>query len=242
MLRKLTFILLILAIWVLPAGAQTPTATPLRVEEAVTGKVTTQTPSVLYSFNVIESTRMGFIMDKTAGDMNLALVVFAQDGTTILAGSTGTNNNGVIVTFPTTGQYTAAVVGEGGATANYRLMIDADPPLPINTFVYSAYVVRGTSALCSEVEPAGFLTGAEDLGVCFTLALIQDPVEVTAQWWSPSGQIVAEESGTYDSSLNFQPSLTGIVYNGSQNFESGWWQVHFLINGELSHIQWVFVQ
>ncbi|MCL4878163.1 MAG: hypothetical protein KJ064_16000 [Anaerolineae bacterium] len=238
--RVLVLVFAVMLLGVQFGYAQTPEPIPLRVEAAVTGQLTSASPTVLYSFQVLESTRMGFVFD-AQGDMNVTLVVFDQDQTTVLGGATGTNNNGVIVTFPSTGQYYVALSAEGGTSANYRLMIDADPPVPINTFIVQSYAVSGTSNLCAEVTPAAYLSATEDLGVCFVVGLIDSSVELTAQWWSPSGQIVVEESTTLTTDENFVPLLTGIVNSGTP-FEGTWWQVHFLLNGELAHIQWVWVQ
>lgn len=216
-------------------------AEELRVETAVTGELTADSPTILYSFRAQESLRMGFNFD-VDGDMEVSLTVFDQDGETVLGESSGSNNNGIIVTFPSEGDYTVSLSADGGTSVTYRLMIDADPALPLNTFIVQSYLVSGTSVLCAENTPVGFFTSTEDLNVCFTLGLIGDtPIELTVQWWSPSGEVVNEESATYDSSLNFETYLTGIVYNGSNAFDEGWWQVHFLIDGELAHIQWVTV-
>jgi hypothetical protein len=70
------------------------------------------------------------------------------------------------------------------------------------------------------------------------MELITDPVKFVARWWSPSGEIIVEETATMDSSYNGELLLTGIEYPG-EPFEQGWWQVHFLLNGEIAHVQWV---
>jgi hypothetical protein len=213
------------------------TIQPLRVEEAVTGQLTADAPTVVYSFSVQESLRMGVVFD-VQGDMPVTLVVLDQDQSTTLAGSTGPNANGLVVTFPSEGQYYLGLTAQGGTSASYRLMIDADPPLPINAFVMQSYLVAGTSTSCAENTPVGAFTAAEDLNVCFVLSLIGEPTELTLRWWSPSGQMVNEEHATADDSFNGQRLLSGIVYEGTA-WEAGWWQAHILLNGELAHIQWV---
>jgi hypothetical protein len=215
---------------------------PLRVEAATTGQLTADAPMVIYSFDALESLRMGIVYDVLEGDMNVTVVVLDQDQSTLLAGSSGPNSEGVIVNFPAEGTYYLGVTGEGGTSATFRLMIDADPALPTNTFVLTTYPVSGTATSCADNVPVASLTATEDLNVCFALELIEDPVDFKSQWWSPSGEVALEETGTLDSSFNSQLLLTGIVYDNSTPWESGWWQVHFLINGELAHIQWVYVQ
>jgi hypothetical protein len=133
------------------------------------------------------------------------------------------------------------VQGEGGTSATYRLFVNASPVLPINAFVVTTYPVAGTSNQCSENTPVASFTTTEDLNVCFAMALITDPVEVKAEWWSPSGSVAMQESVTADDSYNGVLLLTGMIYQNTA-WETGWWKVHFLIDGELSHIQWVWVQ
>lgn len=215
--------------------------TPLRVEEAVTGQLTTAQPAAVYSFTVLESLRMAVAFDVTAGDMKLAVTVLDQDQKTVLAGSTGPNVSGVVVTFPKEGTYFLEVKGEGGSSANYRLMVQASPALPINEFIVYSYPETGKGRTCAENTPAARFTTTEDLNVCYALDLIAGPTEVKAQWWSPSGTMVVEETIKADTNYNAEPLLTGMVYQ-DQAWEAGWWHVHFLINGELAHIQWVAVQ
>jgi hypothetical protein len=238
-MKKISVVLLAVllsVLWgVLPTQAQEPI--PLRVEAAVTGQLTSATPIVVYSFNVAESLRMGFIYD-VQGDMDVTLVVLGSDQQTLLAGSSGPNDNGVIVTFPAAGTYYVGLKAESGTSASYRLMIDADPALPVNTFFTQSYLAAGTSNLCSENTPTNYFTPNADLNVCYSIALIEQPIDVVVQWWTPSGQILAEETQPLTPENNFAMVLTGLVYNGTA-FETGWWQVHFVINGELHHIQWV---
>lgn len=223
------------------AQAQGGEPTPLRVEAAVTGQLTADSPTAVYDFFAIESLRMGVVFDVIEGDMQPTLLVM-DEAQNLLAGSSGPNNNGLIVTFPAQGRYLLSLTADAGTSATYRLMIDADPPLPTNAFLAQTYVVSGVSTSCAENTPAAFLTPTEDLNVCFVPALLEGPTEFTAQWWSPSGEIVTEETGTLDTAHNFVPLLTGIVYQqGGTPWEEGWWQVHFLLNGELSHIQWLWV-
>ncbi len=213
---------------------------PLRVQTAVTGELTSSQPTVVYSINAAESLRMAAIFDVTGGDMQPTLVVLDQDQQTVLAGATGPNANGVIVTFPTEGTYYVGVTADSGTSATYRLMIEVAPPLPVNVFVAQSYMVSGTSAVCADNTPVGQFTPTEDLNVCFSLDLIDNPIDIKVEWWSPSGTIAANDSGKLDSSLNGQLLLSGIVYPG-EPFETGWWQVHFLLDGELAYVQWVLV-
>lgn len=211
----------------------------LRVEAAVTGTLSSNAPSALFTFNAVESLRMSVVFD-VVGDMQPTLTVYDQDEQSVLAQSSGTGNNGVVVNFPSTGQYYLELVATAGSSATYRLMIDADPSLPINPFVVQSYLVRGTSSLCSETVPTASFTPNEDLNVCFVMDLLEGPTDVKIEWWSPSGTLVTEETGTFDPSYNLSPVLSGIVFANTP-FEAGWWQAHILINGELSHIQWVSV-
>ncbi|MBL8162252.1 MAG: hypothetical protein JNJ61_09730, partial [Anaerolineae bacterium] len=80
------------------------------------------------------------------------------------------------------------------------------------------------------------------LNVCYALMLLEDNTTVAIQWWSPSGEIWGEEENVLNADYNGALVLTGLIYDGQTVFEAGWWQVHFLINGELAHIQWVYVQ
>lgn len=236
----LSLIFFLLTVAILPQGARAQgEPVPLRVEAAVTGELTAAAPTVIYTFNVVESLRMGFVFD-VQGDMPVTLAVLGQDGQTPLAGSTGTNNNGLVVSFPEPGAYFVALGATEGTSATYRLMIDADPPLPTNAFVVQSYMAAGTSTLCAETTPTTFFSPTKDLNVCFVLALIEEPTELIVQWWSPTGAIAAEESTTVDSTYNFASLLSGIAY-ADQSFEEGWWQAHILLNGELAHIQWVRV-
>ncbi len=212
--------------------------TPLRAEVAVTGNLTADQPTVVYSFNVLESLRMAVVFDVLSGDMQPSIVVLGQDQSTTLAGATGPNVNGLIVEFPSTGTYYLGITADSGTSASYRLMINASPVLPINPFVSQTFMVSGKGTTCSENTLVGWFTPDEDLNVCFSADQIENPVEVKAEWWSPSGQIVVEENVSLDSSLNGAIYLTGIVNQGTA-WETGWWQVHFLIDGELAHIQWV---
>ncbi len=34
--------------------------------------------------------------------------------------------------------------------------------------------------------------------------------------------------------------LTGII-SQSEPFEQGWWQIHFMLDGKVAHVQWVLV-
>lgn len=216
--------------------------TPLRVEEAVTGTLTAAQPLALYSVNAFESLRMAVIFDVIEGDMQPTVVVLDQDGSTVLAGGTGIGINGVIVEFPAEGAYTIGLDGTGtGTSATYRLFVQAAPPQPINTFVMQKYMVAGKSTSCAENTPVSSFTTAEDLNVCFSLELIEQPIAFEAEWWMPSGEIYYTESGTLDSSLNGQLLLTGL-YHQDTPWEAGWWQVHFKIDGELADIQWVPVR
>ncbi len=72
----------------------------------------------------------------------------------------------------------------------------------------------------------------------FSMSLIDPSVEFKAQWWTPSGEMINEEGGTLDGSFNSQLLLTGLVNPGTP-WEEGWWQVHFMIDGELAAVQWV---
>ena len=220
-----------------PVNAQGD-VTPLRVEVAVTGTLTAAQSTVVYSFNVVESLRMAVVFDVLSGDMQPSIVVLGQDQSTTLAGATGPNINGLIVQFPGTGTYYLGITADSGTSASYRLMINASPVLPINTFVSQSFMVSGIASTCSENALVGWFTPAEDLNVCFSVAQVDNPVKVTTEWWSPSGTIVVQENFTFDNSTNDVISLTGIVYQTTA-WDTGWWQVHFLIDGELAHIQWV---
>lgn len=217
--------------------------TPLRVEEAVTGKITADDPIVVYRFTAWESLRMAVLFDVIEGDMEPTLVVLDQDQETVLAGAAGPNANGLIVEFPAQGEYYLGISVEEseGSFASYRVMINASPPLPINPFVLQSFMVAGESTVCTENMPVGGFTTTEDLNVCFALHVIDTPVDFQAEWWSPAGELQNSEGGTLDSSFNGQLLLTGLVYPG-EPWEPGWWQVHFLIDGELAAIQWVPVQ
>ncbi len=225
------------------AMAQTPPI-DLIVEDAVMGELSAAMPEMLYSFWAQESTRMSVVLDKTAGDMQLNVVVYDQDQTTPLAGASGPAINGLVVEFPSQGQYFVRVGAEpGGTTASYRLMIDADPALPTDAFVLQSYIVSGTGTVCSENAPASFLTPTEDLNVCFVLDLINDPVNVAVRWFNPSGALYLEESFSLTSADNRGPAkLSGIVYQDTAPFAAGFWQAAIIINGELAHTQWVPVQ
>jgi len=212
--------------------------TPLRVQVGVTGELSASQPTAVYSFEVIESQRMAVVFDVIAGDMRPAIVVMDQDQQTVLAGATGPNANGVIVTFPAQGTYYLGLTAESGTSVTYRLMIEAAPSLPVNVFISQSFMVAGESAECADNSPVGQFAPTEDLNVCLSLDLIGDPVDLKVEWWSPSGTIVAEESGTLDNSFNGHLLLSGVVYPG-EPFETGWWQVHYLLNGELAYIQWV---
>lgn len=218
-------------------------ALPLRIEAPVEGALSSDKPLMVYTFTAGESTRMGFYADVIAGDMSLNLAVLADDGQTVLAASTGSANNGVVADVEEAGTYFLAVQGTGGSSARYRLMIDADPALAINPFVVTSFPAIGESNKCSEVEPGGWLEATDDyLNVCYALMLLEDETNVTIQWWSPSGEIWGKEENILNADYNGALILTGLVSDGQAAFESGWWQVHFLINGELAHIQWVYVQ
>ncbi len=88
--------------------------TPLRVEVAVTGTLTADQPTVVYSFNVLESLRMAVVFDVLSGDMQPSIVVLGQDQSTTLAGATGPNVNGLIVEFPSTGTYYVGITADFG--------------------------------------------------------------------------------------------------------------------------------
>ena len=212
--------------------------TPLRVEEAVVGQLTAETPTAVYSFSAVESLRMAVVFDVIEGDMQPTLVVMDQDQQTTLGGSVGANANGVIVTFPATGTYYLGLTASGGTSATYRLMIDADPALPVNAFVLQSYLVKGTATVCEENAPVGQFTPTEDINVCFVLFNVNEATDLKIEWWSPSGTIATEESGSVDASVNGRALLSGIVYPG-QPLEAGWRQAHILLNGELAYIQWV---
>ncbi|MBN1565581.1 MAG: hypothetical protein JXA10_17180 [Anaerolineae bacterium] len=213
---------------------------PLRVEVAVTGKLTSIAPMAIYSFDAVESLRMAVIFDAIETDMELTLVVLDQDQATTLAGATGPNVNGLIVEFPAQGTYYLGVQGEGGTFAQYRLLIQAAPALPINPFVAQSFLVAGESSVCTENVIVGRFTPNGDLNVCFSMELIDQPIEFKAEWWSPSGKIVVVEDATLDSGDNGVLYLTGVYYKDTP-WETGWWQVHFVLDGELAKIQWVLV-
>jgi hypothetical protein len=211
---------------------------PLRVEEAVTGQLTAEVPTAVYSFSAVESLRMAVVFDVIEGDMRPTLVVLDQDQKTTLAGSVGMSANGVIVTFPATGTYYLGLTASEGTSATYRLMISADPALPVDTFVLQSYLVKGTSTVCEENTPVGQFTPTEDINVCFVLFNVTEATDLKIEWWSPSGTIATEENGSVDASVNGRALLSGIVYP-NQPLEEGWWQAHILLNGELAYIQWV---
>jgi hypothetical protein len=223
-----------------PAVAQGD-VTPLRVEEAVTGTLTAAQSTVVYSVQALESLRMAVVFDVIEGDMRPTVVVLDQDQSTVLAGSTGPNANGVVVKFPGQGTYYVGVTADSGASATYRLMIDADPALPINPFVSQTYMVAGAGTTCEENTPAAGFSTTEDLNVCFSVELIEDSIEFKVEWWTPSGEMRLDEGGALDSSFNGRLLLTGLIA-GTDPWETGWWQVHFLIGGELTKIQWVPVR
>lgn len=211
---------------------------PLRVEEAVIGMLAgTETPTV-YSFQAYESLRMAVLFDVIAGDMQPTLVVLDQDQSTVLAGATGPNINGLIVAFPKQGTYYLGVSADAGTSATFRLMIHASPPLPVNPFVSQSFLVGGTATICENNVLVGRFATTDELNVCFALDLIDQPITFEAEWWSPSGTVVAGESAALDSSYNGQLLLTGLTYPDTP-WEAGWWQVHLLIDGELARIQWV---
>lgn len=247
MSRKFSVLVVAAALLALVFGlsGETVTAqegiTPLRVEQAVTGELTSAAPVAVYSFNVFESQRMAVVFDVLAGDMQVTAVVLGEDQSTLLAGSTGPNAEGFIVQFPQQGTYYVGLQGEGGTSATYRLMIDADPSQPINEFVLMSYLAAGTSDQCSESTPATSFTTTEDLNVCFALDLISDSATLDVEWWNPSGEVVLENQ--IDVSANDVGTLflTGITYQ-NQPWATGWWHVHFLINSELVYIQWVPVR
>lgn len=220
-----------------PARAQSG-ITPLRVNVAVTGELTAAEPIAVYSFDAYESLRMEFVFDVIAGDMQPTIIVLGQDQQTLLGGTTGPNAQGLIVEFPAQGTYYVGLSAEGGTSATYRLMINASPILPINPFVLQSYMVAGTATTCAENVPATGFSTAEDLNVCFALDLMDAPLHLTTEWWSPSGEIILTEEGNFESSQNATLYLTGIIYQ-NEPWETGWWQVHFVIDGELAHIQWV---
>jgi len=213
---------------------------PLRVEFAIVGTLTSDIPSAMYEFTARESLRMNVAFDVIDGDMLVGVVVYDQDQTTVLAEAAGPNVNGVTVKFPQEGNYFLELHGKGGTYATYRLMIDADPALPINPFVAQSYLVAGTATTCSENVSTSAFTPTEDLNVCFVLQQIVDPITVKVEWWSPSGEMIIEEEYEVDDAYNGGSLLSGIVYQGSA-FESGWWQAHILLDGELAFIQWVWV-
>ncbi|HEX3051540.1 MAG TPA: hypothetical protein VHP83_12845 [Aggregatilineaceae bacterium] len=214
---------------------------PLRVEAAVTGQLTADADTVAYSFVVAESLRMAFVFDVIEGDMQPTLVVLDQDQSTPLGTAVGPAIYGLVVEFPAAGTYYVGLTADSGTSATYRLMIDADPAQPTNAFVVQSYMARGTGTTCEETTPTTFFTPEEDMAVCFTLGLVEGPTTIKVEWWSPSGTIVVQEDGQLDQTQNLVPYLSGIVYPGTP-LETGWWQVHILINGELAHIQWVPVQ
>jgi hypothetical protein len=236
----LVVMVLLASVAALPGASVTAqdTVTPLRVEVAVTGTLTAASPTVVYSFDAVESLRMAVVFDVLSGDMQPSLVVLAQDQTTTLASATGPYVNGLIVQFPATGTYYLGITADSGTSATYRLIINASPVLPINPFVAQTFMVSGKSTVCTENTPVGWFSPNEDLNVCFSVAQIENPLKLKAEWWSPSGNVVVEENLTLDSSMSGTLYLTGIV-NSGQPWEQGWWQVHFLIDGELAHIQWV---
>lgn len=246
-IRKTLSLLLIALALALLAGlagdrAQAQGPTRLRVEEAVTGQLTEATPLALYTVSAYESLRMAVIFDVLDGDMQPTLVVLDQDGSTVLAGGTGIGLNGVVVNFPTQGDYTIGLDGSGtGTQATYRLFVQAAPPLPINTFVLQKYLVAGTATSCADNTPVGSFSATEDLNVCFALDLIDQPINFAAEWWMPSGEIYTTETGVLDSSFNGQLLLTGLYYQDTP-WQTGWWQVHFVIDGELADLQWVPVR
>jgi hypothetical protein len=233
-------VVLLMAVMMLPgewANAQDGVI-PLRVEVAVTGTLTSAAPTVVYSVDVVESLRMAVIFDVIEGDMVPSLVVLDQDQTTTLAGSTGPNNNGLVVEFPSQGTYYIGLSADAGTSATYRLIVNAAPVLPLNTFVLQSFLVAGTSNLCSENKLTPWFVPTEDLNVCFTVAQVETSVEFEAEWWSPSGEIVSTENATLDNTSGDYLYLTGLVYQ-DQPWETGWWQVHLKFDGELAHIQWV---
>jgi hypothetical protein len=236
----LVIVVLLVSVAALPSAPVTAQdmITPLRVEVAVTGTLTAAQSTAIYSFNAIESLRVAVVFDVLSGDMQPSLVVLDQDQTTVLAGVTGPYANGVVVQLPTTGTYYLGITADAGTSATYRLMINASPVLPINPFVAQTFMVAGKSTVCTENTPVGWFSPDEDLNVCFSVAQIENPLKIKAEWWSPSGDVVAQEDATLDSSMSGALYLTGIV-NSGQPWEQGWWQVHFLIDGELAHIQWV---
>jgi hypothetical protein len=247
MYRKLSVLVLAAALLALALGLSGETATaqegvtPLLVEQAVTGELTAAAPIAVYSFNAFESLRMAVVFDILAGDMQVTAVVLGQDQSTLLAGSTGPAAEGFVVQFPQQGTYYVGLQGEGGTSATYRLMIDADPAQPLNEFVLMSYLAAGTSSQCSESTPTTSFTTTEDLNVCFALDLLGDPATLDVEWWSPSSEVVLESQVDISSNDVGTLFLTGIAYQ-DQPWTTGWWQVHFLINGELVYIQWVPVR
>lgn len=220
-----------------PACAQDEIQT-LRVAEAVTGTLKGTGAQVLYRFNAFESTRMAVVFDIVLGDVEPTLVVLDTDQSTVLAGATGTNVNGLIVEFPAQGEYYLGITAEAGSAASFRLMIDVAPALPINAAITQSYLAAGESNQCAETVPVVSFSSTEDLNVCFSIDLITASVDFVARWWSPSGEIVLEETASMDASYNSRLLLTGIFYQG-EPFEQGWWQVHFMLDGEVAHVQWV---
>ncbi|MBL8163363.1 MAG: hypothetical protein JNJ61_15355, partial [Anaerolineae bacterium] len=183
-------------------------ATPLRIEAPVVGDLSSDKPMMVYTFNASESTRMGFYANVIDGDMSLNLAVVAQDGETVLAAATGSANNGVVADVEETGTYFLVVQGTNGSSAHYRLMIDADPALPINPFVVTTFPAMGESSKCSEVEPGGWLDANDYLNVCYALMLLEDNTTVAIQWWSPSGEIWGEEENVLNADYNGALVLT----------------------------------
>lgn len=239
-MRSLLLILLLAASLNMSQANAQDDIQPLRVNAAAAGKITSGNPLATYSFNAVESLRMAVVFDVIEGDMHPSLVVMDQDQTTPLATAEGPNINGLIVEFPSQGTYYVRIQGDSGTKAVYRLMIEAAPALPIDAFVAQTFMVEGESTVCTENTIVGRFTSSGDLNVCFSLELIEQPMEFEAQWWTPSGQITVVETATMNSSDNGNLYLTGIVHEGTP-WETGWWQVHFLLDGELAKIQWVLV-
>lgn len=240
-LLKLSMILLML---VLATGIQGERVRaqgdviPLQIEAAATGELTADAPTVVYSIQVVAPLRLAVIFDVTAGDMQPSLVVLGQDQSTVLAGATGTNINGLVVKFPSEGTYYVGLNADAGTSATYRLFVSTSPALPINTFVLQSFLVQGQSNKCSENQLVGSFSTTEDLNVCFSMALVTNPVKFAAEWWSPSGNLVVTETADYTTNENGLLFLTGLVYE-NQAWETGWWHVHFVIDGEVVHVQWV---
>jgi hypothetical protein len=241
-MKRISFFLITILLLVLPvitAHAQEPAE--LFVQVTSTGQLTTAAPKVVYSFIIEENNlRVGFVYDVT-GDMEATLTVLGTDQKTILAGSSGAAGNGLIVKFPAAGTYFVELSATGGSSATYRLLIESNPPLPIDIFVAQSWLVAGKSVICSENAQVPYFGLSDEMNICFNLALITENAEVVSQWWSPSGELIVENTEPITPDDNFVDFLSGVVYDGTP-YEAGWWQVHILVNGELLRIHWVSVE